>query len=146
MNNNENTTNSTSWADMVDNTTVTEFVPDTVAVTETTATATTTATETTEPIVGTTYFARVKWFNGTKGYGFVTVLDTQSDLFVHHSEIKTTVSCWKTLNTGEYVQLVVGTDDVGKTCARQVTGIQGGQLMCESNANNTRNSSTETTV
>jgi cold shock protein len=83
------------------------------------------------PTVGETYFGRVKWFNGTKGYGFITVLDTNSDLFVHHSEINTSVSCWKTLYTGEYVQVEVGMDNAGKTCARSVTGIQGGQLLCE---------------
>jgi len=91
----------------------------------------TTSTATGTPTVGETYFGRVKWFNGTKGYGFITVLDTNSDLFVHHSEINTSVSCWKTLYTGEYVQVEVGTDSAGKTCARSVTGIQGGQLLCE---------------
>ena len=99
----------------------------------------------TTPTVGDTYFGRVKWFNGTKGYGFITVLDTNSDLFVHHSEINTSVSCWKTLYTGEYVQVQIGMDNAGKTCARTVTGIQGGQLLCEnptlpfSRRNNNRN-------
>ena len=153
----EETTNQ-NWADMVnDNTTTVADVAteqtatwsaaetvaaDTTATATATATAATTDTVTAQPEFGKTYFARVKWFNGSKGYGFVTLLDTNTDLFIHHSEIHTTVSCWKTLQTGEYVQVVVGKDDVGKMCGRSVTGIQGGQLMCESNAtqnNNRRN-------
>ena len=115
-----------SWADMAEENT-------NAAETSNVATAT---DDTVEPVVGNKYFARVKWFNGTKGYGFVTVLDTNTDLFIHHSEIKTTSSCWKTLYTGEYVELVVGTDNEGKVCGKSLTGIQGGQLMCE----NTRTS------
>lgn len=81
--------------------------------------------------VGTEYVARVKWFNNTKGYGFITVLDNETDLFVHHSEIKPHTQCWRTLMTGEYVQVTVGQDNQGKFCGLNVTGIQGGQLMCE---------------
>ena len=116
---------STSWARAGSN-------ADTSATTGTNATTNETATATkVELVVGSEYVARVKWFNNTKGYGFVTVLDNDADLFVHHSEIKPHTQCWRTLVTGEYIQVTVGQDNQGKLCGLNVTGIQGGQLLCE---------------
>ena len=48
----------------------------------------------------------VKWFNESKGYGFISPDDGNTDLFVHHSEIK--VSGYATLSDGQKVEFEVG--------------------------------------
>lgn len=50
---------------------------------------------------------KVKWFNGNKGYGFITS-DTGQEVFVHYSSIKS--EGYKTLKDGDSVQfdLVLG--------------------------------------
>ena len=59
----------------------------------------------------------VKWFNADKGYGFITPDDGGKDLFVHHSEIKT--SGYATLNDGQKVEFEVGQGQKGP-CATNV--------------------------
>jgi len=49
----------------------------------------------------------VKWFNGNKGFGFITPDDAGEDLFVHHSEIKT--EGYASLDEGQKVEFEVGT-------------------------------------
>ena len=44
----------------------------------------------------------VKWFNDTKGFGFITREDGQKDCFVHHSAIQG--GGFKTLAEGERVE------------------------------------------
>jgi cold shock CspA family protein len=75
--------------------------------------------------------ASVKWFNSKSGYGFLKDLETEQDVFVHHSGINTPENVYKTLTTGEYVSYTSTTDDKGKVLAKNVTGIQGGPLLCE---------------
>jgi cold shock protein len=44
----------------------------------------------------------VKWFNDSKGYGFVTPEDGSKDCFVHHTAIQ--MQGFKTLAEGERVE------------------------------------------
>ncbi len=62
----------------------------------------------------------VKWFNADKGYGFITPDDGGKDLFVHHSEIKT--SGYATLNDGQKVEFEVGQGQKGP-CATNVVPV-----------------------
>lgn len=47
----------------------------------------------------------VKWFNETKGFGFISRADGQKDCFVHHSAIEG--QGYKTLAEGEAVEFDV---------------------------------------
>ena len=48
----------------------------------------------------------VKWFNGEKGFGFITPDDGAKDLFVHYSEIQG--SGYRSLEENQRVQFEVG--------------------------------------
>ena len=61
--------------------------------------------------------ATVKWFNDSKGYGFLTPSDGGKDLFVHMSEIK--MEGFKTLKEGQEVDYKEGVSDKGP-CATNV--------------------------
>ena len=54
---------------------------------------------------------RVKWFNDSKGFGFITPEDGQNDCFVHHSAIQG--SGFKSLAEGDRVEYDVV---AGKKC------------------------------
>ena len=60
----------------------------------------------------------VKWFNATKGFGFITPDDGGDDLFVHHSEIQ--MEGYASLDEGQKVNFEVGEGKKGP-CATAVT-------------------------
>ena len=59
----------------------------------------------------------VKWFNDSKGYGFITPSDGGKDLFVHKNEIK--MEGFKTLKEKQEVNFDEGVSDKGP-CAINV--------------------------
>ena len=59
----------------------------------------------------------VKWFNDSKGFGFITPESSRKDLFVHMSEIK--MDGFKTLRDGQTVEFTEGMGDKGP-CATNV--------------------------
>jgi CspA family cold shock protein len=56
----------------------------------------------------------VKWFNNTKGYGFITA-DDGTDVFVHHSDIQG--DGFKSLEEGESVEFDVTEGNKGPKAA-----------------------------
>lgn len=62
----------------------------------------------------------VKWFNDSKGFGFITPEDGSKDCFVHHTAIQGTG--FKTLSEGDRVQFDVVQGEKGPA-ARNVVRI-----------------------
>jgi CspA family cold shock protein len=60
---------------------------------------------------------KVKWFNSGKGFGFITPTGGGEDLFVHHSEIKT--SGYASLDEDQNVEFEIGQGKKGP-CAINV--------------------------
>ena len=55
----------------------------------------------------------VKWFNETKGFGFITQDSSGPDVFAHFSAIKN--DGFKTLNEGQKVEFTIGQGQKGPT-------------------------------
>ena len=63
----------------------------------------------------------VKWFNGKKGFGFIKPDDSENDLFVHHSEIKTGGG-YASLTEGQRVEFEVGEGQKGPCATNVIPG------------------------
>ncbi|OEL28647.1 Glycine-rich protein 2, partial [Dichanthelium oligosanthes] len=68
----------------------------------------------------------VKWFNVTKGFGFITPDDGGEDLFVHQSSLKS--DGYRSVKEGEAVEFTVGADNDGRAKALDVSAPGGGAL------------------
>lgn len=66
----------------------------------------------------------VKWFNATKGFGFITPESGGDDLFVHQTSIQ--AQGFRSLREGESVEYKIAKGEDGRTKAIDVTG-PGGQ-------------------
>lgn len=62
----------------------------------------------------------VKWFNASKGFGFIVPDDGSTDLFVHHSEIKT--DGYASLDEGQRVEFEVGRGKKGPCATNVIPG------------------------
>ena len=60
----------------------------------------------------------VKWFNESKGYGFITPSDNGKDVFVHYSAIKS--DGYRTLVEGQQVTFDIEKGDKGPQAANVV--------------------------
>ena len=59
----------------------------------------------------------VKWFNDSKGFGFIAPDSSGKDLFVHMNEIQ--MEGFKTLKDGQSVEYIEGSSEKGP-CATNV--------------------------
>jgi len=83
---------------------------------------------------------RVKWYNRTRGFGFVSTRETPSrDVFVHHSAIQIAAQSeqphGKYLVQGEYVTIDIQSVDKNEQghslTVASLRGFQGDKLICE---------------
>ncbi|XP_024376805.1 cold shock protein 2 [Physcomitrium patens] len=70
--------------------------------------------------VGAKETGKVKWFNSSKGFGFITPDKGGDDLFVHQTSIH--AEGFRSLREGEVVEFQVESSEDGRTKALAVTG------------------------
>ena len=61
-------------------------------------------------------FGTVKWFNASKGFGFIAPEDGATDVFVHHSDID--VNGYRELTEGQRVEFSVEAGEKGPKAAK----------------------------
>jgi cold shock protein len=61
----------------------------------------------------------VKWFDASKGFGFISPEDGSKDVFVHHSAIKS--DGYASLNEGQRVSFEVQKGPKGLSAANVIT-------------------------
>ena len=61
---------------------------------------------------------QVKWFNESKGFGFITPADGSKDVFVHFSAIQS--NDFKTLDEGQKVEFTIENGAKGPAAANVV--------------------------
>ncbi|MHA1575604.1 MAG: cold-shock protein, partial [Alphaproteobacteria bacterium] len=62
---------------------------------------------------------KVKWYNPTKGFGFIEPKEGGEDAFVHRSAVEASAD-FQTLNEGEEVEYELITNDRGKKSAENL--------------------------
>jgi len=88
------------------------------------AAATTRAAQLMAAEVGESMKGTCKWFDSTKGFGFISVESEESDVFVHQSDIY--APGFRSLAEGEELEFKVAADPkTGKLKAVEVTGPDG---------------------
>ena len=55
----------------------------------------------------------VKWFNSEKGFGFIQIENGNDELFIHHSEIKSSGYGRVSLDEGQRVSFEIGRNEKG---------------------------------
>ena len=61
----------------------------------------------------------VKWFNNSKGYGFITREDGEEDVFVHYSAIDS--DGYRSLNEGQLVEFTIEQSPKGLQASNVIT-------------------------
>lgn len=72
----------------------------------------------------------VKWFNESKGFGFITPDNGSKDVFVHFSAIQS--NGFKTLNEGQKVEFTVQDGQKGQLCWQRFCGLKTGSVFLDS--------------